>query len=132
VHQSGRSKFWTLFTAGLGELQSSLDLRIEAHSKGYRKGLPDLLIFEKTEEYSGFAIELKHPGFEAEARSEQLEVLSDFRQRGWKILVSSDFTEVLLELSEYLRMYLHRCNCCKQNNEKCVRIPCVVRSILAG
>jgi hypothetical protein len=72
------------------------------------------LIFEKTEEYSGFAIELKHPGFEAEARSEQLEVLSDFRQRGWKILVSSDFTEVLLELSDYLRMSLHRCNCCKQ------------------
>ena len=103
-----------LFTAGLGELQNTPDLRIEAHNKGYRKGLPDLLIFEQTANYGGFAIELKHPGFEAEARSEQLEVLSGLRQRGWKTLVSSDFTEVLLELSEYLQMSLHRCECCKQ------------------
>lgn len=104
----------TLFTAGLGELQNTSNLRIEANNKGYCKGLPDLLIFEQTADYGGFAIELKHPGFEAEARSEQLEVLFGMRQRGWKTLVSSDFTEILLELSEYLRMSLHRCECCKQ------------------
>ena len=50
-----------LIDAGLGELQNTSDRRIEAWEKGYTAGKPDLLIFNHSGQWKGFAIEFKNP-----------------------------------------------------------------------
>ena len=50
-----------LIDAGLGELQDSSYKRIQAWEKGYTAGKPDLLIFNHSGPWKGFAIEFKSP-----------------------------------------------------------------------
>lgn len=105
----------TLFTAGLGELQITSEQRIEAWRKGYLRGQPDLLVFEKTAQYLGLAVEFKNPGTAAAVASEaQEQALLCFRRRGWKTLVSNDYDEIFLEVADFLRESRRRCECCEQ------------------
>ena len=103
----------TVFTAGLGEMQDTEQKRIEGWRKGYLKGHPDLLIFEKTAEFAGLAIEFKSPGLANAIPDErQEEALSGFRRLGWKTLVSNDYNTIILALSDYIRASQWRCECC--------------------
>ena len=45
-----------LIDAGLGELQKTKKLRLTSWKKGYTGGKPDLLIFNISKDYNGFAI----------------------------------------------------------------------------
>ena len=108
----------TLFTAGLGEMQDTDQKRIEGWRKGYLKGHPDLLIFEKTKEFTGLAIEFKSPGMATAVASEaQDDALRGFQRLGWKTLVSNDYGTILITLSDYMRASLWRCDCCRHSDE---------------
>ena len=57
-----RTKFPELIVVpGLGEYQSTSQLRCDAYRKGYASGQPDILILNHTNKHNGFAIELKTP-----------------------------------------------------------------------
>jgi hypothetical protein len=103
-----------VYTAGLGELQDTQEKRLDAWSKGYLKGLPDLIIFNRHRRWTGFAIELKHPGFEPEARPAQFTALSSLEELGWKILLSNDYDEICKNISEYFQCLVITCSCCGQ------------------
>jgi hypothetical protein len=104
-----------VFTAGLGELQITSDQRIEAYKKGYMKGHPDLLIFNKTSEYAGLALEFKNPGnATARASEAQEKALGNLKELQWKTVVSNDYDEILLILARYLEDSKRSCDCCKK------------------
>ena len=48
-------------TAGLGEFQTTIALRIEGKMKGYQKGTADLMIMNNHLEFRGFCMEFKNP-----------------------------------------------------------------------
>ena len=48
-----------LIDAGLGELQKIKKLRLTSWKKGYTGRKPDLLIFNISKDYNGFAMEFK-------------------------------------------------------------------------
>jgi len=68
---------------------------------GVKKGVPDILIFDKIKEFSGFAIELKAGS--NKASEHQLEWLSELEKRGWKTLVTNSLDEVLHCINEYFK-----------------------------
>ena len=50
-----------LFNASLGELQDTIEKRIESYQKGYKSGFQDIIIYEHNTSYNGFTIEFKNP-----------------------------------------------------------------------
>ena len=84
-----------LIDAGLGELQSEAHLRINAMKKGYTAGKPDLLIFNISPPWNGFAIEFKTPKGCGVLSMDQKIYLEKLRENNWKVLVSNDYTECI-------------------------------------
>ena len=51
----------SIFSAGLGENQDSVNKRIDSFKKGYLHGSFDLIALNLHKHYTGFAIEFKSP-----------------------------------------------------------------------
>ena len=51
----------SIFHAGLGENQDTINKRIDSFKKGYLRGSCDLTILNLHKRYSGFALEFKNP-----------------------------------------------------------------------
>jgi len=89
--------------AGLGELQTSSESRIDAWRKGYTKGQPDLMLPVKGPgRKNGLALELKSPGWQAEASEHQKAFLRKLEEQGWQIKVSNCYEDLLFEVRDYL------------------------------
>lgn len=86
---------------GLGELQDSDNKRIEAYRKGYTKGQPDLIILNRTKDFSGLVIELKTPLGCGKTSPEQETMLERLKAEGYNTVVSYDYDELLVTLIEY-------------------------------
>ena len=97
---------------GIGELPEAGERRLDAHRMGYVRGQPDLMILNPSGHWKGFAIEFKHPGFDANANDEQLDYLSKLASFGWKTLLCNDLTDATLEIDQYMRHCLVPCSCC--------------------
>ena len=76
--------------AGLGELQDSAPKRMDAWSKGYRKGQPDLIVLADGP-CRLMTIELKAPSGGGEASAEQQAWLKHLEELGHCSLLSNDF-----------------------------------------
>jgi len=83
-----------MIAPGLGEYQQTSELRVDA----YRKGQPYILILNLHKNFNGFALELKHPGGNGRLSANQRTFLSNLRQQNWKVLVSDDYDDILMEL----------------------------------
>lgn len=98
-----RTKFpKILFTATCGQLQDTPEKRIHMFEMGYKKGVPDLLIFEPNRSYVGMAIELKSPKGTGSLQETQLDFMLDLQYRGWKPLVSNNFSEIVIQINNYM------------------------------
>ena len=86
---------------GLGELQKTDELRMEAWGKGYRKGCPDLLILNRHEHYRGMAIELKTPTGGGNLSKHQKAFLKQLRKNGFFVLVSNDYDFIVWQIERY-------------------------------
>ena len=86
---------------GLGELQKTDEMRMEAWGKGYKKGTPDLLILNRHEHYRGMAIELKTPTGGGNLSKHQKLFLKQLRKNGFFVLVSNDYDEVIWQVERY-------------------------------
>jgi prophage antirepressor-like protein len=88
--------------AGLGELQDSSEKRIDAWRKGYTKGQPDLMLPIRSGRKNGLALELKSPGWQAEASEHQKAFLRKLEEQGWQIKISNCYEDLLFEVRDYL------------------------------
>ena len=87
--------------AGLGEFQSTSELRIEGKKKGYTKGTADLMIMNKHMDYSGFCLEFKNPRGTGVLEDEQYVWLNDLHLNGYKVMVSNDYDTIINEIAVY-------------------------------
>ena len=82
-----------------------------------RKGIPDMLIFDKVGEYNGMAIEFKRNKYLADkcqndSNNEQNKTLYQMRQRGWKTCVIYSYEMFKSEVNKYMnskKKVEHKC-----------------------
>ena len=92
-----------LIDGGLGEFQDTLEKRIEAWEKEYTKGKPDLLIFNHSGHWKGFAIEFKRPRKGGVLTKSQFIYLEKLETIGWKTLVSQRYSKCVREIISYCK-----------------------------
>lgn len=66
---------------------------------GYRKGIPDLLIFEPRNGYVGLALEVKTKT--GRASEHQLKWQKELQSRGWKAEIRKGLEQCLEAIDEY-------------------------------
>ena len=101
-----------LLVPGLGELQDTVQKRSQSYHKGYRGGQPDLLILNNHKTYRGFAIEFKTPKGDGVVSEKQQCFLEALEQNGFKTLVSNDYDEIIVELTQYFQEVRYKCTHC--------------------
>jgi hypothetical protein len=88
-------------TAGLGEFQTTIALRIEGKMKGYQKGTADLMIMNNQLEFRGLCLEFKNPKGAGSLAEAQDTWLHDLHLNGYKVLVSNDYDVICREITTY-------------------------------
>ena len=101
-----------LIIPGLGENQITSSLRCDAHSKGYCSGQPDILLLNYHKYFNGLAIELKTPKGNGILSDNQEIFLNRLSDNNYKIIVSNDFTDIILQLIEYKKHLMYKCKYC--------------------
>ena len=102
----------SIFSAGLGENQDSINKRIDSFNKGYLRGSPDLIICNLHEHYTGFSIELKNPNGKGILSPDQSMMLRQYQNNGFKTLVSNDYDHIIEQLVEYFKAVRMMCSHC--------------------
>ena len=97
---------------GLGELQVTSQMRTDAYKKGFVGGQPDILILNHTKDYNGFAIELKTPKGTGIVHDKQVTYLKSLKDLKYKTLITCDYDEVVIELTNYFNELRFPCQCC--------------------
>jgi prophage antirepressor-like protein len=103
-----------IIIAGLGEHQTTSDLRVDSFCKGYTKGQPDILLLNYHKYFNGLAIELKTPKGNGEISDYQEIFLSRLNDNNYKI-VSNDYTNIIMELIEYKKHLMYHCKLCSRH-----------------
>ena len=103
-----------LLNATLGENQINSDMRLRSYNMGYQKGSPDLIIQNLHKVYSGFVIEFKNPKGNGQLSEDQKVILQEYRNNGFKVLVSNDYDEILEEIIHYFDGVRIKCNHCSR------------------
>ena len=90
-------------TAGLGEFQTTIALRIEGKMKGYQKGTADLMIMNNHLEFRGFCMEFKNPKGTGSLAEAQDAWLHDLHLNAYKVMVSNDYDVICREIDTYFQ-----------------------------
>ena len=98
--------------ATLGENQCTSAMRIDSYKKGYLCGSPDLIINNLHKHYTGFAIEFKNPNGKGILSPDQSMMLRQYRNSGFKTLISNDYDLIIRQLIEYFRDVRIMCSYC--------------------
>ena len=93
----------SLFTVTLGENQDTAFKRIDSFKKGYLRGSPDMIINNLHKHYTGFCIEFKSPKGNGVLSPDQFKMLRQYRNNGFKTLVSNDYDQIIEQIIEYFR-----------------------------
>jgi hypothetical protein len=88
---------------GLGELQITSNMRIDAWQKGYKGGQPDILIANQSNDFIGLAIELKTPAGNGVVSDNQQVFLNKLEEGGYYVLISNDYDEILMTIVGYFQ-----------------------------
>lgn len=83
-----------------GQYQVHMSQRIKAKKSGYKKGFPDLFIYEPVGKWHGLAIELK-VGYN-KATNEQRWWRDQLRERGYMAEICTGIDEALEIINNYL------------------------------
>ena len=78
---------------GLGENQDSGRKRLDSYYKGYMRGQPDIIVHQRSGNYSGLAIELKTPKGTGVVSPEQRQWLDDMARAGYRVLISNSLED---------------------------------------
>lgn len=71
-----------LFSATVGGVRVAMHTALKMKQAGYKKGIPDILIFEPRNGYVGLALEVKTPTGRASEHQKMWQ--HKLRERGWK------------------------------------------------
>ena len=104
----------SLFTAMLGENQYTSTMRIDSYKKGYLRGSPDLIINNLHKNYTGLCIEFKNPNGKGVLSPDQSMMLRQYRNNGFKTLISNDYDHTIKQLIEYFRDVRILCSYCSR------------------
>ena len=85
-----------------GQYQIFKSQRMKAKATGYKRGFPDLMIYEPRGKYHGLAIELK-VGYN-KATKEQLWWKEELNKRGYVAEVCNGLDNALEIISKYLKL----------------------------
>ena len=102
----------SLFTVTLGENQDTAYKRIDSFKKGYLRGSPDLIINNLHKHYTGFCIQFKSPKGNGILSPDQSMILLQYRNNGFKTLVSNDYDHIIEQVIEYFRDVRIKCSYC--------------------
>ena len=102
----------SLFTVTLGENQDTAFKRIDSFKKEYLRGSPDIIINNLHKHYTGFCIEFKSPKGNGVLSPDQSMILQQYRNNGFKILVSNDYDQIIEQIIEYFRDVRIKCSHC--------------------
>ena len=91
-----------LFTASAGGMRTSISTAKKMKAMGYRKGCPDLMIFEIRGDFAGAFIELKAP--KGRASKEQIDFLADLTGRGYFTAIAQGFDRAVEVIDKYLKL----------------------------
>jgi hypothetical protein len=97
---------------GLGEYQTNTSLRASCYSKGYLGGQPDLLIINSHKRYQGLALELKTPTGKGIISEKQTSYLSRLEESGYKCIISNDYDEIVVSITNYCKDIVYPCKYC--------------------
>ena len=102
----------SLFSVTLGENQDTVHKRIDSFKKGYLRGSPDLMINNLHKRYTGFCIEFKSPKGNGVLSPDQSMILLQYKNNGFKTLVSNDYDQIIEQVIEYFRDVRIKCSYC--------------------
>ena len=102
----------SLLTATLGENQDTVFKRIDSFKKGYLRGSADLIINNLHKHYTGFCIEFKSPKGNGVLSPDQSMTLLQYKNNGFKTLVSNDYDHIIEQVIEYFRDVRIKCSYC--------------------
>ena len=85
-----------------GNYQAHMSVRIRAKKSGYKRGFPDLFIYEPRGSYHGLAIELK-VGYN-KPTVEQLTWLNKLTERGYLAMTSKGLDQTIEIINNYLKL----------------------------
>ena len=85
-----------------GQYNPHFSQRIKAKQSGYKKGFPDLFLYEPKGIYNGLAIELKVG--KNKATKDQLKWLEELNKRGYKAYVCNGLDETIEIINKYLEL----------------------------
>jgi len=98
----------SVLVPGLGELQDTEPKRLDAWSKGYKAGQPDILLLNRTRKTSGLAVELKTPLCQRSPSPQQQAFLEALRKQKYETLLSNCYDDIVVKIIEY-REAARRC-----------------------
>ncbi len=84
-----------------GQYQVHMSQRIKAKQTGYKKGFPDLFLYEARGDYHGLAIELK-VGYNKPTK-DQLKWINELNKNGYMAKVCTGIDEALDVINKYLK-----------------------------
>lgn len=90
-----------LFTASAGGMRTSIGTAVKMKRAGYKKGCPDILVFEPRDTMHGAFLELKRPG--GRSTPEQETFVRSLQERGYACKVCYGFEEAREWLDAYLK-----------------------------
>ena len=85
-----------------GQYNPHFSQRIKAKESGYKKGFPDLFLYEPKGSYNGLAIELK-VGYN-KATKDQLSWIKRLTDKGYLACVCNGLDETLKIIDKYLKL----------------------------
>ena len=96
-------------------------MRVNSWKKGYTGGQPDIMVLNTHKYFNGLAIELKTPKGTGIISDNQQLFLDRLEDNNYKIIVSNDYTNIIMELHEYQKHIINKCKYCVKyfySNEK--------------
>lgn len=88
-----------LYSATVGGVRVAMHTALKMKQAGYKKGIPDLLIFEPRKGYVGLAIEVKTAT--GRASEHQKEWQKRLQEKGWKAEICKGLNACITEIDNY-------------------------------
>jgi hypothetical protein len=90
-----------LFCASAGGMRTSMRQAVKMKRSGYRKGFPDLFIYEPRRGFNGLAIELKSE--EGSPSKEQIAWITRLNARGYYATICKGLDEAMATVEAYFK-----------------------------
>lgn len=88
-----------LFSATVGGVRVAMQTALRMKRGGYRKGIPDLLIFEPRNGYYGLALEVKTDKGRPSEHQKKWQV--KLNERGWKAVICKGYDSCIEAIDDY-------------------------------